>query len=131
VRCWSLVEQARVLDGSARGGVLTPATGLGNVLVERLRQAGMVIEPKLVSSGAAAQTNPRDPLLSNPQSRTSPVGGAEITARLISQQPVFNGIYPNGIEKMRLSCTSSSDWMFVADQIPVSAMCLFRTGVER
>jgi len=32
--------------GSARGGVLTPATGLGNVLVERLRQAGMVIEPK-------------------------------------------------------------------------------------
>jgi hypothetical protein len=42
----SLVEQARVLDGSARGGVLTPATGLGNVLVERLRQAGMVIEPK-------------------------------------------------------------------------------------
>jgi short subunit dehydrogenase-like uncharacterized protein len=30
--------------GSARGGVLTPAMGLGNVLVERLRRAGMRIE---------------------------------------------------------------------------------------
>jgi short subunit dehydrogenase-like uncharacterized protein len=32
--------------GLARGGVLTPATGLGDVLVERLRRAGMVIEVK-------------------------------------------------------------------------------------
>ena len=30
--------------GRARGGVLTPATGLGDVLVERLRKAGVVIE---------------------------------------------------------------------------------------
>jgi short subunit dehydrogenase-like uncharacterized protein len=30
--------------GAQRGGVLTPATGLGDVLVERLRQAGMTIE---------------------------------------------------------------------------------------
>jgi short subunit dehydrogenase-like uncharacterized protein len=29
--------------GPARGGVLTPATGLGDVLVERLRNAGVVI----------------------------------------------------------------------------------------
>ena len=34
----------RLPGGSARGGVLTPATGIGNVLVERLRQAGMLIE---------------------------------------------------------------------------------------
>ncbi len=30
--------------GYQRGGILTPATGLGDVLAERLRQAGMVIE---------------------------------------------------------------------------------------
>ncbi len=30
--------------GAQRGGVLTPATGLGEVLAERLRQAGMTIE---------------------------------------------------------------------------------------
>jgi short subunit dehydrogenase-like uncharacterized protein len=30
--------------GRARGGVLTPATGLGDVLVDRLRKAGTVIE---------------------------------------------------------------------------------------
>jgi short subunit dehydrogenase-like uncharacterized protein len=41
-----LCAEDRLPGGSARGGVLTPATGLGNVLVERLRQAGMVIEPK-------------------------------------------------------------------------------------
>jgi short subunit dehydrogenase-like uncharacterized protein len=29
--------------GQARGGILTPATGLGDVLAERLRQAGMTI----------------------------------------------------------------------------------------
>jgi short subunit dehydrogenase-like uncharacterized protein len=34
----------RLPGGSARGGVLTPATGLGDVLVERLRRAGMVID---------------------------------------------------------------------------------------
>lgn len=30
--------------GQGRGGILTPATGLGNVLVERLQQAGMTID---------------------------------------------------------------------------------------
>jgi short subunit dehydrogenase-like uncharacterized protein len=30
--------------GQARGGILTPATGLGNVLAERLRRAGMTVE---------------------------------------------------------------------------------------
>lgn len=30
--------------GAQRGGILTPATGLGDVLAERLRQAGMTIE---------------------------------------------------------------------------------------
>ena len=29
--------------GQRRGGILTPATGLGNVLAERLRKAGMII----------------------------------------------------------------------------------------
>jgi short subunit dehydrogenase-like uncharacterized protein len=29
--------------GQARGGVLTPATGLGDVLAERLRRAGMTV----------------------------------------------------------------------------------------
>ena len=36
--------------GRARGGVLTPATGLGDVLVERLRKAGTVIDIPSVSS---------------------------------------------------------------------------------
>jgi short subunit dehydrogenase-like uncharacterized protein len=30
--------------GAARGGILTPATGLGEVLVQRLKTAGMVLE---------------------------------------------------------------------------------------
>ncbi|HEY9846439.1 MAG TPA: hypothetical protein V6D03_09600, partial [Candidatus Caenarcaniphilales bacterium] len=30
--------------GQQRGGLLTPATGLGGVLAERLRQAGMTLE---------------------------------------------------------------------------------------
>lgn len=34
----------RLPGGQGRGGVLTPATGLGEVLVERLSQAGMVIQ---------------------------------------------------------------------------------------
>jgi short subunit dehydrogenase-like uncharacterized protein len=32
--------------GSQRGGILTPATGLGDVLVQRLRQAGMRLQVK-------------------------------------------------------------------------------------
>ena len=40
-----LVMNADELPGGAsRGGVLTPATGLGEVLAKRLRQAGMTIE---------------------------------------------------------------------------------------
>lgn len=40
----SLALQADQLPGGpARGGLLTPATGLGEVLVERLRQAGMTV----------------------------------------------------------------------------------------
>jgi short subunit dehydrogenase-like uncharacterized protein len=34
----------RLPGGAARGGVLTPATGLGDVLAERLKRAGMRIE---------------------------------------------------------------------------------------
>jgi short subunit dehydrogenase-like uncharacterized protein len=41
----SLVLNTEALPGAkARGGILTPATGLGEVLAERLRQAGMTIE---------------------------------------------------------------------------------------
>jgi len=41
----SLVLQTNSLpDGQTRGGILTPATGLGDVLAERLRRAGMTIE---------------------------------------------------------------------------------------
>lgn len=30
--------------GAGRGGILTPATGLGEVLVRRLKKAGMILE---------------------------------------------------------------------------------------
>lgn len=41
----SLVLQAEALPGGqSQGGILTPATGLGHVFAERLRQAGMTIE---------------------------------------------------------------------------------------
>jgi len=44
----SLALQADELPGGkARGGILTPATGLGNVLAERLRRAGMTVEVHL------------------------------------------------------------------------------------
>jgi short subunit dehydrogenase-like uncharacterized protein len=39
--------------GSKRGGVLTPATGLGDVLVDRLRQAGMRLTISLEGPGGA------------------------------------------------------------------------------
>ncbi len=40
----SLVLQADALPGGqARGGILTPATGLGHIFAERLRQAGMTL----------------------------------------------------------------------------------------
>lgn len=38
------VDGARLPGGPTRGGVLTPATGLGQVLVERLRARGMTLE---------------------------------------------------------------------------------------
>ena len=41
--CLALQEN-ELPGGKERGGVLTPATALGEVLAERLRQAGMVIE---------------------------------------------------------------------------------------
>jgi short subunit dehydrogenase-like uncharacterized protein len=34
----------RLPGGTNRGGVLTPATGLGDVLAERLRAAGMILD---------------------------------------------------------------------------------------
>ena len=41
----SLVLHERELPGGQhRGGILTPATGLGNVLAHRLRTTGMTIE---------------------------------------------------------------------------------------
>jgi short subunit dehydrogenase-like uncharacterized protein len=45
--CLALNED-RLPGGQQRGGILTPATGLGDVLAERLRQAGMTIEFGLV-----------------------------------------------------------------------------------
>ena len=40
----SLALQPEALPGGqARGGILTPATGLGHVFAERLRQAGMTL----------------------------------------------------------------------------------------
>jgi short subunit dehydrogenase-like uncharacterized protein len=42
------VDFDRLPGGAQRGGVLTPATGLGDVLVERLRQAGMQIEIEMM-----------------------------------------------------------------------------------
>ncbi|MBD3885965.1 saccharopine dehydrogenase NADP-binding domain-containing protein [Leptolyngbya sp. PL-A3] len=41
----SLALQTNELPGGqTRGGILTPATGLGDVLAERLRRAGMIVE---------------------------------------------------------------------------------------
>jgi short subunit dehydrogenase-like uncharacterized protein len=42
------VDFDRVPGGAARGGILTAATGLGDVLVERLRQAGMQLEVEII-----------------------------------------------------------------------------------
>jgi short subunit dehydrogenase-like uncharacterized protein len=44
------VDSDALPGGSARGGVLTPATGLGDVLIARLRKAGVVVEIPLVMS---------------------------------------------------------------------------------
>jgi short subunit dehydrogenase-like uncharacterized protein len=42
------VDFDRLPGGTTRGGILTPATGLGDVLVERLRQAGMRLEVEMM-----------------------------------------------------------------------------------
>ncbi len=39
-----LVNVDELPGGRQRGGILTPATGLGDVLAERLRKAGMIVE---------------------------------------------------------------------------------------
>src|SRR5262249_12950210 len=49
------VDGAKLPGGPARGGVLTPATGLGQVLVERLRARGMTLQ----SGDAPADGAPR------------------------------------------------------------------------
>lgn len=38
------LQTDELLGGQTRGGILTPATGLGDVLAERLRQAGMTVQ---------------------------------------------------------------------------------------
>lgn len=42
------LNEAELPGGEHRGGILTPATGLGDILVQRLRQAGMQIEVKVI-----------------------------------------------------------------------------------
>jgi short subunit dehydrogenase-like uncharacterized protein len=42
------LQPDKLPGGQAQGGILTPATGLGDVLAERLRQAGMTLEVKTV-----------------------------------------------------------------------------------
>jgi short subunit dehydrogenase-like uncharacterized protein len=50
----SLALQADELPGGQmRGGILTPSTGLGEVLAERLRQAGMIIKVKKDGSNSS------------------------------------------------------------------------------
>ncbi len=46
----SLALNTDKLPGGQRGGLLTPATGLGGVLAERLRQAGMTLEISVVQA---------------------------------------------------------------------------------
>ena len=43
------VDFDRLPGGAQRGGILTPATGLGAVLVERLQRAGMRLEVEMMS----------------------------------------------------------------------------------
>jgi short subunit dehydrogenase-like uncharacterized protein len=37
-------DRGRLPGGPGRGGILTPATGLGMILLERLKRAGMKVE---------------------------------------------------------------------------------------
>lgn len=43
------LNEDRLPGGRQRGGILTPATGLGDVLAERLRKAGMTIHVEEVT----------------------------------------------------------------------------------
>ena len=53
------VDGAKLPGGPARGGVLTPATGLGQVLVDRLRARGMTLEASDAPfEGAARLSSP-------------------------------------------------------------------------
>jgi short subunit dehydrogenase-like uncharacterized protein len=50
------VDGAKLPGGPTRGGVLTPATGLGQVLVDRLRARGMTLQASDAPlDGAAAR----------------------------------------------------------------------------
>ncbi|WP_242065588.1 hypothetical protein [Trichocoleus sp. FACHB-262] len=53
--CESALSLALQIDelpgGQTRGGILTPATGLGEVLAERLRRAGMTVNVTLSHGG--------------------------------------------------------------------------------
>jgi short subunit dehydrogenase-like uncharacterized protein len=51
------VDFDRLPGGAQRGGILTPATGLGDVLVERLRQAGMQLEVEMCSDISSSRTD--------------------------------------------------------------------------
>ncbi|WP_404783723.1 saccharopine dehydrogenase family protein [Altericista sp. CCNU0014] len=44
------LNEGELPGGLERGGILTPATGLGDVLVERLRKTGMTLEVGVVTS---------------------------------------------------------------------------------
>jgi short subunit dehydrogenase-like uncharacterized protein len=46
----SLLASDALPGGQQRGGILTPATGLGEVLADRLRQAGMTLETVAIGS---------------------------------------------------------------------------------
>lgn len=42
------LQTSELPGGITRGGILTPATGLGNVLAQRLRQAGMTVQVETI-----------------------------------------------------------------------------------
>jgi len=46
------LEADELPGGDTRGGILTPATGLGDVLANRLRRAGMTVETEVVKNYA-------------------------------------------------------------------------------
>ncbi len=44
------LDEDELPGGAERGGILTPTTGLGEVLLKRLRKAGMKIEVKEIGA---------------------------------------------------------------------------------